>query len=234
MKLKPLFLIFAALLLLLVGCADDSSDDGTTWTEIFSDDFTRPDTTYIANASDTLGLDYNVRADDTVGGTIQITSNEVACGTKASAEYQTPLTVDNVKLTLKFRSDAFSNNAQDGVYLQDAITAPAGCQVSAGYFSDGTGYALYILDKDTSPPDILATAAVTLSVDTEYMLEMAIDDGAVTGTIKSSAGATLAIATASAASTSNKYADCLMQEPSFSMNLTGTVHFDDFTISTGD
>jgi hypothetical protein len=241
MKLKQIFLVFAVFFLVIAGCADDSSDDdssgGTTWTEIFNDSFDRSsDPSYSAGATDTLGADYRVWADDAVGGTIQITSNEVACVTNARAEYQTPLTVADVKLTVKFSSSAFANNQFDGISLLDAITAPAGCQVSVGYYSDGADYAFYVLDKDEPDPanNHLATAAVTLTANTEYTMEMAIDDGTVTGTIKSSAGTTLATATASAASTSNKYVDCLMQEPSFSMDLTGTVNFDDFTIYTGD
>ncbi len=141
-----------------------------------------------------------------------------------------------MKLTVKFNSDNFPNVNQNGVFLGDAVPTGSGCQVVVGYYTDGADYALYIMDKEEPDPanNQLATAAVTLSVDTEYTMEMAIDDGAVTGTIKSSTGESLATATASAASTSNKYVDCLMQEPSFAMDIAGTVHFDDFTVSTGD
>lgn len=225
--MKPIILAFAVMLFIITGCADDSTDDisNIAWTQIFSDDFARSDTN--SGSTDSLGSNYRTF------GTMQITSNEVISNTSGRAEYQTPLTKKKAKLTIKFSSDTFSLTAQHGILLQDAVSSPGGCQVAVGYLSDGTNYSLYVLDKD-APTTPLASASATLSTDTQYTLEMIINQGAVTGTITNSSGETLATTTASTTASSSKYVDCLIQEPAFSMDLTGTVTFDDFTISTAD
>ncbi len=211
------------------GGGGDDDDDPISWSEVFTDNFNRADTTYNPG-NDYVNLGSNFSAYSYTGtGGIEITSNEVDCDTECVAEYVTPLSKPNSKLIVKFKSTNFSEVYQHGVYLLDNISIGSGCQVGVGYAYDNvSSYKLNVFDKVTEQP-IGNGVDVTLNANTYYILEMIIYEGEVTATIKNISGTTLATTTETFDNGS-----CIIEEPSFHMAGDGNVYFDDFEIYTAD
>lgn len=203
------------------GCGGGDTSPGIdttmTWTDVFTDNFTRAD--------GALGANYTT--DVNINSTLGIVSNSAvysataASGSSADAYYNTSVNDTNSRVSIKFTTgsslniDRISINARWTTGSNDGYCYVIGC--------DGSSFSLLRFD-DTSGED-LEIKNYTLQTNTTYIMEFAMVGSTLIGYLKDSGGTILSKVTATDATYSSG-------QVSFGAKGTAatTVTFDDFKI----
>lgn len=246
-----LVLIMGISIALFAGCKadddDDSSDstDPTTptttlsWTLAASDDFERADNTFTTADKDImLGADWDTWADEDEdpNSMIEITNGQVEIRGDSGGDYEkTALNATIAKIYIKLTTgDVASLDTSGADYANgfglsghEGDQSGDGCPYAGGVSLFNGVYNTYIYEFSETW-ELRKSEEVQVMPNTTYQMELIIDEGEVTFSLKNDAGTAISTLTYSGSS-------CTFLYPQFSFNYIEDVSFfyDNFKAYTG-